>query len=66
MDREIVTHETSPTCQPDLADGYRQMAADIEHEMEAEEWSEALIADIATDEGHGFQHIHSRQNQRGL
>jgi hypothetical protein len=28
-----------------LEDEYRRMAADAEHEREAEEWSEALIGD---------------------
>ena len=31
-----------------LEEGYRRMAADAEHEREAEEWCEALIGD-ATD-----------------
>ena len=32
---------------PDLAAGYRQMAADEEREREAEEWVEGLTGDIA-------------------
>ena len=32
---------------PDLEEGYRQMAADEEHEAEALEWSEGLIGDVA-------------------
>jgi predicted CopG family antitoxin len=32
---------------PDLEEGYRAMAADEEREQEAEEWSEALIDDVA-------------------
>jgi len=51
MVRNIAAHETSPNSQADLTEGYRQMASDIEHEMEAEEWAEALIGDVASDEG---------------
>jgi len=29
-----------------LAEGYRQMAADLDQEAEAEEWAEALICDF--------------------
>jgi hypothetical protein len=50
MDREIAAHETSPASQADLTEDYRQMAADTEHEVEAEEWVEALIGDVASDE----------------
>jgi hypothetical protein len=50
MEHDTAAHETSDTSQSDLAEGYRQMAADIEHEMEAEEWTEALIGDVASDE----------------
>ncbi len=32
---------------PDQEEGYRQMAADEEHEAEAREWSEGLIGDAA-------------------
>jgi len=32
--------------QNDLAEGYRQMAADRAREIEAAEWTEALIGDI--------------------
>ena len=32
-------------------DGYRGMAADEEHEREAMEWIEALIADVADEPG---------------
>ncbi len=38
--------EWSQKKQKDLAEGYRQMAADRERETEAEEWTEALIGDI--------------------
>jgi len=30
-----------------LEEAYREMAADVEHEREAEEWCEALIGDVA-------------------
>jgi hypothetical protein len=33
-----------------LEEGYRQMAADGIREQEAEEWSQALIEDIAVDD----------------
>jgi len=46
MDQETAAHENRESSQIDLAEGYRQMAADIEQEMEAEEWAEALIGDI--------------------
>jgi hypothetical protein len=58
MDREITVHETSLTRQADLTEGYRQMAADREQEAIAEVWVEALIADVATDEGYGLQPVH--------
>jgi hypothetical protein len=51
MERNAAAHETSQTSQSDLTEGYRQMAADREQEAEAEEWAEALIADVAPDEG---------------
>ena len=51
MERNAAAHETSQTNQADLAVGYRQMAADREQEMEAEEWVEALVGDVALDEG---------------
>ncbi|MGA2168183.1 MAG: hypothetical protein ABSG62_08210 [Terracidiphilus sp.] len=47
----IPAQETKQTSQAALAEGCRQMAADIEHEMEAEKWVEALIGDVASDEG---------------
>jgi hypothetical protein len=46
MDRDSAVPETEQTRPADLAEGYRQMAADVEHEMEAEEWAEALIGDV--------------------
>ncbi len=30
-----------------LEEGYREMATDMEHEREAEEWCDALIGDVA-------------------
>ncbi len=51
MERNAAAHETSQTNQADLAEGYRQMAADQEREAEAEEWAEALIGDVTSDEG---------------
>jgi hypothetical protein len=50
MDRDIDMHESSQAKEAALAEGYRQMAADIEHEMEAEGWAEALIGDVTSDE----------------
>jgi len=38
--------ELSAAKQNDLAEGYRLMAADREREVEADEWTEALIGDI--------------------
>ena len=38
--------ELSRTKQSDLAEGYRSMAADREREVEAAEWTEALVGDI--------------------
>ena len=32
-------------CENRLEEGYREMATDMEHEREAEEWCEALIGD---------------------
>jgi hypothetical protein len=51
MEHDSAAHDNSPTSQSDLAEGYRQMAADREREAEAEEWVEALIGDVAFDEG---------------
>jgi hypothetical protein len=39
-------HERSRAKQNDLAEGYRQMASDRAREIEAAEWTEALIGDI--------------------
>jgi hypothetical protein len=52
MEHDSAAHESSQAKEADLAEGYRQMAADVEHEMEAEEWAEALIGDVATEEGY--------------
>jgi hypothetical protein len=38
--------ENSRASKEALEEEYRQMAADREHEIEAEEWAEALIGDI--------------------
>jgi hypothetical protein len=46
MDCESATREASQPKQAALLEGYRQMAADRERELEAEEWTEALIGDI--------------------
>jgi hypothetical protein len=46
MNPKNAANETSPISQGALAEGYRQMAADIEHEVEADEWAEALVGDI--------------------
>jgi hypothetical protein len=54
MDDNTAAHETSQTSQTALAESYRQMAADREQEMEAEEWTEALVGDVASDEGYGL------------
>ena len=54
MDNNTAAHETSQTSQTALAESYRQMAADREQEMEAEEWTEALVGDVASDEGYGL------------
>ena len=37
-----------------LAEGYRRMTDDLDRELEAEEWIEALIADAVADEGYGL------------
>ena len=46
MNSKNAVHETGTISHGTLADGYRQMAADIEHELEADEWTEALVGDI--------------------
>ena len=46
MDRDTAAHETSEQSQAVQADGYREMAADIEHEMEAEEWVEQILFEV--------------------
>ncbi|MGO9318283.1 MAG: hypothetical protein ACLPXT_08610 [Terracidiphilus sp.] len=51
MDRDTDTHESSQAKEAALVEDYRQMAADREWEAEAEGWVEALIGDIASDEG---------------
>jgi len=54
MDHKEGSNEIGQSSNADLAEGYRQMAAGIEHEAEAEEWAEALIGDVALDEGDGI------------
>jgi hypothetical protein len=51
MDSDTAAQETRQTSHAALAKGYRQMARDRERETEAEEWAEALIGDVASDEG---------------
>jgi hypothetical protein len=55
MDHDTAGHEISHTSKVALVEGYRQMAADREQEMEAEEWAEALIGDILDDEDETVQ-----------
>ena len=43
MDRDTAAHDTSQERQMALAEGYRQMAADREREMEAEEWTKQTL-----------------------
>jgi hypothetical protein len=50
MDGESAGMESSRTSQADLMEGYRRMATDVEQETEAEEWIEALLGDVASDE----------------
>ena len=45
MDREDGAQAARRMSQAALTEGYRQMADDTEHEMEAEEWAEAMIGD---------------------
>jgi len=47
MDQDSAVPKTGQTGHADLAEGYRRMAADAEHEMEAQEWAEALIGDVS-------------------
>jgi hypothetical protein len=46
MDYDTAAHERGEWSQADLAEGYRQMAADREQELEAEIWTVALVGDI--------------------
>ena len=46
MDRRTDGDENSRASQEALEEEYRQMAAETEREMDAEEWTEALIGDI--------------------
>ena len=45
MDHEDTAQAARQISQAELAEGYRQMADDTEHEVEAEEWAEAMIGD---------------------
>jgi hypothetical protein len=45
VDHNADAHDNNRTSQAALAESYRQMAADIEHEKDAEEWAEALVGD---------------------
>ena len=46
MDQESASLKAHRASQTALEEGYRQMAADSEQEMEAAEWVEALIGDV--------------------
>ena len=46
VDRRTDGDENSRASQEALEEEYRQMAAETEREMDAEEWAEALIGDI--------------------
>jgi hypothetical protein len=51
MNRDADANEAGRLSQADLAEGYRQMAVDRDQEIKAEEWTEALVGDVALDEG---------------
>jgi hypothetical protein len=46
---EAAALETTEAKQAALEEGYRQMAADLEHEMEAEEWTQQILFDIEAE-----------------
>jgi len=46
MKHDTVAHETIHANQTALAEGYRQMASDQKRDMEAVEWTEALVGDL--------------------
>ncbi|MGA3372027.1 MAG: hypothetical protein ABSC48_09720 [Terracidiphilus sp.] len=46
MDYDADAQETSGTKEADLAEDYRQMTADVKHEMEAEEWTEHILFEL--------------------
>ena len=46
MDRETVATEDERDNDARLLEGYRQMAADEEHEKEADEWTEHILFDL--------------------
>jgi hypothetical protein len=63
MDYDNAANKRGEWSHADLAEGYREMAADRQQEMEAEEWTEALIGDIlevdpAIAEEEGFEGRH--------
>lgn len=43
VDHENAMHETGMASTTALVESYRQMAADIEREVEAEEWMEQVL-----------------------
>jgi hypothetical protein len=45
MDHDDTAQVARPISQAKLEEGYRKMADDTDHEVEAEEWAEALIGD---------------------
>jgi len=51
MDHDTAAHERGEWSPAELAEGYRRMAADRVQEMEAEEWTEALVGDILGGDG---------------
>ena len=55
MDRDSAAQATVQAKQTALTDGYREMAADRDHEVEAEEWTEGLIGDAFEVDEETFQ-----------
>jgi len=45
MDHNTAIPGKSETNKSDLVDSYRQMAADQERELEAQEWTESILFD---------------------
>jgi len=50
MDHKSAEYETTKRNQAALVEGYKLMAADVEHEAEAAEWAEALVGDLLNEE----------------